>query len=116
VRRKGRKFYDSALAVVSGVIETWDPYALIRSGAPRDEFDSESRSVVRQISRIRPVLLLATIILAGCGRYFAPDINLPRYASEKELVGRWSILPSRRFGLGAHSLGVRVLCGAQPKR
>ncbi len=28
-------------------------------------------------------------LLAACGRYFAPDINLDRYATEQEITGRW---------------------------
>src|SRR4051812_43419987 len=36
---------------------------------------------------------LAIMLLAACGRYFAPDINLQRYATEKELIGTWSLTP-----------------------
>jgi hypothetical protein len=31
------------------------------------------------------------MLLVACGRYFAPDINLKRYATEKEIIGRWSL-------------------------
>jgi len=37
--------------------------------------------------------LLATTLLAACGRYFAPNINLDRYATDKEIVGRWGLVP-----------------------
>ena len=41
--------------------------------------------------RIVPAIL-AAMLLAACGRYFAPDINLERYATEKEIVGSWSLV------------------------
>jgi polyferredoxin len=47
--------------------------------------------------------LLAIPLLAACGRYFRPDINLDRYASDREIVGRWTLRTSsievlKRFG------------------
>jgi len=33
------------------------------------------------------------MLLVACGRYFAPDINLRRYATEKEIVGSWRLIP-----------------------
>ena len=40
------------------------------------------------------LLLGATLTLAGCGRYFTPNINLDRYATKEEVVGTWQLLPS----------------------
>jgi hypothetical protein len=42
-----------AFQVVKAVIHKWNPYGLIQSCAPDDEFDSEVRSIVRQVHRIR---------------------------------------------------------------
>ncbi len=43
---------DRRFAVVRDVIHEWDPYLLLAGGAPNDEFDSEIRSIVKQIPRI----------------------------------------------------------------
>jgi hypothetical protein len=48
-----RADYDRAFAVVREVIHEWDPHALIRGGAPADEWDGEIASLVAQIPRIR---------------------------------------------------------------
>ena len=45
--------YKLALQVVGEVIREWDPYSLLASGSPPDEFDSEIASVVGQIPRIK---------------------------------------------------------------
>jgi len=45
--------YNRALQVVGSVVRKWDPYSLIASGAPADEFASEIASVVAQIPRIK---------------------------------------------------------------
>ena len=37
---------------------------------------------------------LVAALLSGCGRYFRPDINLDRYASDAEIVGRWALRPA----------------------
>jgi hypothetical protein len=47
-----REDYDSALHVVASVVRSWDPYSLIGSDAPPDEFDSEIAKVVACIPRI----------------------------------------------------------------
>lgn len=48
-----RAEYERAIAVVRVVIHEYDPYSLIKGGAPDDEWDSEIASVVRQIPRIK---------------------------------------------------------------
>jgi len=40
------------------------------------------------------LLVVAVSVLAGCGRYFTPNINLDRYATKEEIVGTWQLLPS----------------------
>jgi hypothetical protein len=42
-----------ALQVVGAVVREWDPYSLLASGCPKDEFDSEIASVVAEIPRIK---------------------------------------------------------------
>jgi len=50
---KTRVDYDTALKVVGLVIDAWDPYGLLKGGAPSDEFHSEIESLVTRIRRIR---------------------------------------------------------------
>lgn len=50
---KTKHDYQKGMEVIRAVIHEWDPYGLLASGAPQDEFDSEVASVVRQISRIK---------------------------------------------------------------
>jgi hypothetical protein len=50
---KSKADYYRAIAAVRDVISQWDPYSLLAGGAPADEFESEVRSIVAQIPRIR---------------------------------------------------------------
>jgi Domain of unknown function (DUF1871) len=46
---EGRAKYQQLWDITAEVIRSWDPYDLIRGGAPRDEFDKEIALVVAQI-------------------------------------------------------------------
>lgn len=50
---QSRAQYDRAIAVVRDVIHEWDPYALIETGAPSDEWDSEIASIVAKVPRFK---------------------------------------------------------------
>ena len=50
---KARDDYQRVIEVVREVIHRWDPYQLLASGCPLDEFEGEIASVVTQIPRIR---------------------------------------------------------------
>ena len=45
--------YERAIWVVREVVHRWDPYGLLASGCPADEFDTEIAAVVTQVPRIR---------------------------------------------------------------
>ena len=45
--------FELVLQVVGTVVRDWDPYSLLATGAPTDEFDSEIASVATCIPRIR---------------------------------------------------------------
>jgi hypothetical protein len=49
---RNRIDYDRAVAVVRSVINTWDPYRVVSSGGPLDEWESEVASLVTEIPRI----------------------------------------------------------------
>jgi hypothetical protein len=42
-----------ALPVVRAVVHRWDPYSLLRNGAPPEEFDREIAAIVKQLPRIQ---------------------------------------------------------------
>jgi Domain of unknown function (DUF1871) len=50
---KTKADYKRALDVVGAVIREWDPYSLLASGCPADEFDAEIARVVTHIPRIK---------------------------------------------------------------
>lgn len=45
--------YNKAINVVKMVIHEWDPYSLLKDGAPDDEFDGEIERIVAQIRHIQ---------------------------------------------------------------
>ena len=45
--------YARACTITKQVIDRWDPYALLASGAPSDEFASRAADVVRHIPAMR---------------------------------------------------------------
>ena len=47
-----REDYEQAFGVVKSMVMDWDPYQLLKNGAPEDEWDSEVASIVAQIPRI----------------------------------------------------------------
>jgi len=68
--------YKLALQVVGEVIREWDPYSLLASGCPPDEFDSEIASVVAQIPRIKS----ENDAVCALSRVFASAFEKERFA------------------------------------
>jgi len=49
---KDREDYDRAIALTRRLMHEWDPHALLKGGAPEDEFDDEIARLVARIPRI----------------------------------------------------------------
>ena len=81
-----RKNYDYAIEVVKKVIHAWDPYCLLKTGSPEDEFDGETASVVRQIPRIKSEYD-AAIKLVGSWRFW--NSMLGSSSKIRRLVEAW---------------------------
>jgi hypothetical protein len=90
------KDWKGAVEIARSIINEWDPHALLASGAPDDEFESEIASIVRQLPRIRSrndaVLAIARVFSSA----FEPDCFRPEepnclIASRKGI----SLLPSK---------------------
>src|SRR5271154_3306458 len=77
--------YDRAFVAVREVIHRWDPYGLVSSGAPADEWDSEIASVVAQIPHIKSDSDAAQTISKVFSRAFQPQGFAPSDCSD---VGR----------------------------
>jgi 3-methyladenine DNA glycosylase/8-oxoguanine DNA glycosylase len=50
---KTKKDYTEAFSIIKKAIAKADPYSLLESGSPEDEFDSEVSSIVRQLTRCK---------------------------------------------------------------
>jgi len=75
---KSRPDYDHALQVIREVVHRWDPYQLLRSGSPPDEFDCEIAAVARQIPRIRS----KTDAAHALSRVFSSAFERERFSPE----------------------------------
>jgi hypothetical protein len=74
--------YNLALQVVGRVIHEWDPYSLLESGCPNDEFDAEIASVVAQVSRIKSAEDAAYALSRVFSSAFEPDKFKPNDCRE----------------------------------
>jgi len=70
---KTRSDYDSAIDIVRAVITAWDPYSLLASGAPRNEFDVEVALLVTRIPHIRSAAEASREVAAAFSHYFNPE-------------------------------------------
>lgn len=74
-----------AYSIVREIINEWDPYGLIATGAPEDEFDSEVHSIVGQIPRIQS----SNDAIHAIKRVFASNFEPERFSiDECSEVGR----------------------------
>ena len=73
--------YKLAFRVVGNVIKKWDPYGLLHSGAPDDEFDHEIAQVVSQIRLIKSPEDATQAIFAVFFKEFSAE-EFPRKSCE----------------------------------
>ena len=66
-------YNERAAAIIRSVIHEWDPYCLLRSGAPEDEFDDEIALVLAEIHRIRSQSDAITLVSVVFSRAFGPE-------------------------------------------
>jgi hypothetical protein len=78
---KTKADYKRAIEIVGAVVRDLDPYALLATGCPADEFDSEIASIVTQIPRIRSendaAHALSRVFSSAFGDQFSPDAYKP---------------------------------------
>ena len=78
---RSRDDYDAALHIVASVVCSWDPYSLINSGAPIDEFDSEIAQVVALVPSISSPSAAAAALSAVFSAAFEPELFSPAQCS-----------------------------------
>jgi Domain of unknown function (DUF1871) len=74
---RAREDFDAALLVVASVVRAWDPFRLIGSGAPPDEFDAEIAKVVARVPHISSAASAAAVLSAVFSASFEPESFSP---------------------------------------
>jgi hypothetical protein len=69
-----REDFDAGLLIVTSVVRSWDPYRLIGSGAPTNEFDAEIAKVVSCIPRISNGAAAAAALSLVFSASFEPEL------------------------------------------
>jgi hypothetical protein len=78
---RSRDDYDAALHIVGEVVRSWDPYSLISSGAPTNEFDSEIAQVVTLVPDISSPSAAAAALSSVFSAAFEPELFSPTQCS-----------------------------------
>jgi len=68
-----KRSYREIIEVITTVINEWDPYDLISSGAPDNEFAPEVEKIVAKIHKIRTPGALAEVISGAFSKGFDSD-------------------------------------------
>jgi hypothetical protein len=63
---------DKIFEIVKKIIDEWNPYDLLSTGAPSDEFDAESRNIANKITKENSVKDIAIIISKVFSSSFEP--------------------------------------------
>jgi hypothetical protein len=79
---KTRAEYEKALAVIKSVVHDWDPYRLLETGAPEDEFDGEIAGLATYIPRMRSPMDAAAAVSSVFSSAFEPHLFTPQDCSE----------------------------------
>lgn len=74
---KSRDDYKKALPIIGTVIRAWDPYSLLESGAPNDEFDFEIARIATHIPTIRSASDATQAISIVFSEAFEPENFTP---------------------------------------
>lgn len=74
---KTREDYDAAILIVGSIVRSWDPYHLLASGSPSDEFDAEIAAIVTHIPRITSSSTAAAALSSVMSAAFEPELFSP---------------------------------------
>lgn len=62
--------FKTTIKIITKIVNEWDPYCLLESGAPIDEFSSEINSIACQIKPNQTIDELSKIVLNVFGSAF----------------------------------------------
>ena len=68
-----KRSYRETVEVISQVVNDWDPYDLIKSGAPDNEFYPEVARIAAKVHEIRTSMELAEVISNVFTDQFGPE-------------------------------------------
>jgi hypothetical protein len=74
---KTKPDYKVKFQVIRLIINKWDPYGLLKSGAPQDELDREVASIAGQIPRIQSAKDAAYAVSRVFSSSFEPHLFKP---------------------------------------
>ena len=90
-----KKQYQELVALVARVIKEWDPYVLLATGAPSDEFDNEVSLIVAQVQKITSPIVAAESISRIFSSSFEPELFTPEACAQ---VGKRLFAELKRHG------------------
>ncbi|MBN1765452.1 MAG: hypothetical protein JW860_09370 [Sedimentisphaerales bacterium] len=65
--------WKKATAIIKPIIDAWDPYGLLASGAPDDEFAHEIYALINEIKNIKSPDDATLSVLRVFSHYFVPE-------------------------------------------
>ena len=68
-----KRTYQEIVAIITNVVNEWDPYGLISGGAPKDEFESEIAKIATKVLNIKSAASLAEVISSVFTVSFEPE-------------------------------------------
>jgi hypothetical protein len=77
---RNRTDYENAISVIGLVVRAWNPYRLIESGAPADEFDAEIARLATYVPRISNAADTAKALSEVFSAAFEPALFTLEYA------------------------------------
>jgi len=68
-----KQSYREMIECITAVINEWDPYDLVRDGAPDDEFSQEVAQIAAKVSETKTPMELAEVISSVFAKGFAAE-------------------------------------------
>jgi len=71
-KKELKEIYKNLIEMIRSVINKWDPYGLIASGAPKDEFDIEIMDIAVKVQAIHTEKDAILVISEVFSKWFNP--------------------------------------------
>ena len=77
-----KRYHKEVFLIVKKEIAKADPYSLLELGAPEDEFDSEVKSIIRQLSRCKSAIDISHAIARTFNSSFSKNFKPEDFVQE----------------------------------